>query len=329
MNDIDVCYESDPLKPILMAVRRIHANAFLYKKYQNEDLLTNEEVTSIQENKLASEVQLIQFLNEVFIPTNPFNDIVYEHKKVTINDIFSIALRYTNILDNKSTLSFAKWSSRKEILFSKVEAVRKTQKDSSGHKVRFRDLYIMKEVYRDNVASAIIDYLPNYTKYVKTLISEGYQLVGYARKSPGTEDDTTRAKLLQRMVNNLKERSYAEKVFISTKSLSNEAITSRDMNSNDSIINMLDKVDGNTQEMLSVISELDKVCLIVLDYSGLSTNCLDIKHFIRNNVNIKKIIIDCYPFGEGVISYDRDSILEDSEVLNKFNSRNKYRQRSK
>ncbi|KAG0167930.1 hypothetical protein DFQ30_005490 [Apophysomyces sp. BC1015] len=70
MDDIDVCYEIDPLHPILLPLVKICSNPYLYKKY-------------------TSDCHIVQFLNEVFLPTDPLNEAVYVKKHVSIKDILS------------------------------------------------------------------------------------------------------------------------------------------------------------------------------------------------------------------------------------------------
>jgi hypothetical protein len=58
---------------------------------------------------------------------------------------------------------------------------------------------------------------------------EGYQMVGYVRKSPRKEAVGDRIRLLQYMISRLKERSRVDKVFMSTCCNSNDPIAERDM----------------------------------------------------------------------------------------------------
>lgn len=74
---------------------------------------------------------------------------------------------------------------------------------------------------------------------------EGYNFIGYARKSYGNEDNDTRIRLLKMMCENLKERSLVDNVFVSITSKADELLAERDTKNQ----NQLDElnVDGNTQ----------------------------------------------------------------------------------
>ncbi|KAI9485260.1 MAG: hypothetical protein EXX96DRAFT_474928, partial [Benjaminiella poitrasii] len=63
---------------------------------------------------------------------------------------------------------------------------------------------------------SICNCLPNYQESLRNLIHNGYEIIGYARKSPANDDIDTRTKLLQAMVNNLHERSFTSRVYAST-----------------------------------------------------------------------------------------------------------------
>lgn len=56
-----------------------------------------------------------------------------------------------------------------------------------------------------NLAKSMTMFLPNHQNYIKQLKEQGYEIVGYARKSPGEQPN--RLANLTAMVNKLKERS--------------------------------------------------------------------------------------------------------------------------
>lgn len=60
--------------------------------------------------------------------------------------------------------------------------------------------------------------------------------MGYARKSPGDEDEGNRARLLQNMINNLKERSFAQKVYVSSSSVASTPFAERELRVDESIM---------------------------------------------------------------------------------------------
>ncbi|KAG2226542.1 hypothetical protein INT45_014286 [Circinella minor] len=94
------------------------------------------------------------------------------------------------------------------------------------------------------------------------------------------------------------------------------------MHQKDDLLTQL-SVNGNTQDMLAYIANTQNICLVSLDYAGLTTNCDDLHGFLKQHPNIQKIIIDIMPT-EGVIHiYERNLLLNDEKVLNKFECRKK------
>lgn len=96
------------------------------------------------------------------------------------------------------------------------------------------------------MVESITKYLPKYQRSIKKLIEEGYEIVGSARKSPSDEDEDTRIRLLQDMINNLTERSFAKRIYISANSRSSTPFFERDLKPHDSVISELKNINGNT-----------------------------------------------------------------------------------
>ncbi|CAO3588869.1 unnamed protein product [Absidia cylindrospora] len=80
-------------------------------------------------------------------------------------------------------------------------------------------------------------------------------------------------------------------------------------------------VDGNTQDMLQFIDAKGKVCLVTLDYAGLSTNCADVHQFLLDYPQIERITVDLLPYINEVTMYDSKQLLEDPEKLKVFECR--------
>lgn len=106
---------------------------------------------------------------------------------------------------------------------------------------------------------SISKYLPNYQKSVKNLIHEGYEIVGYARKSPGDEDENDRIRLLQDMINNLSERSFAQRIYVSPSSCASIPFFERDLKHNDNIMGKLENIRGNSQSKLKYTKKNSKI----------------------------------------------------------------------
>lgn len=173
------------------------------------------------------DAQIVQFLNQVYVPTEPWNESLYIKKKVSSRDIFSLIMLYTTRFDEKSLLSFIKWCNTKKVLYMDQEQERKVLKDQNGSKVRYRVLWTLKDEYLSGIALSITEHLPKYQAYVKNLKKNNFTVIGYARKSPGQEQQEVRVGLVQKMVNKLYDTLLVDKVFVSTSSRANDTITSR------------------------------------------------------------------------------------------------------
>ncbi|KAI8875629.1 hypothetical protein K501DRAFT_233357, partial [Backusella circina FSU 941] len=95
------------------------------------------------------------------------------------------------------------------------------------------------------------------------------------------------------MVQCLKERSLCDMVFVSWSCSAAANFASRDMNVNTDLLNELIGVDGDTQSMISYInsSETD-ICLVAIDFAGLSTNIGDLQNFFNIHQKLTTVIID-------------------------------------
>ncbi|CAO3615634.1 unnamed protein product [Mucor hiemalis] len=91
------------------------------------------------------------------------------------------------------------------------------------------------------------EYLPS----LKVLQNNEFEIVGYARKSPSADSLNNRIKLLQQMVDSLRYRTFATRVFVSANSRASTAFIERDVNVDQDVYQRLDKVDGTTQEIKS------------------------------------------------------------------------------
>ncbi|CEI98986.1 hypothetical protein RMCBS344292_13081 [Rhizopus microsporus] len=131
-----------------------------------------------------------------------------------MNEILTVVSRYTSFFDDKSCNSFVQWCIRRKINFMKAAVSRKRTR-AEKEKIGFRILYIIKREFIDNVAESIAAYLPRYQEYIGNLHKEGHQVIGYARKSIGSEDEDTRIRLLQTMIEQLVKRPLVKKVFVS------------------------------------------------------------------------------------------------------------------
>ncbi|KAI8099241.1 uncharacterized protein BX664DRAFT_254091, partial [Halteromyces radiatus] len=133
-----------------------------------------------------------------------------------------------------------------------------------------------------DVVRRITNYLPAYLAFLEKLKMEGYEIIGYARKSLGPEDSDTRARLLQSMIDKLKERSLTSKVFVSTSSSASQLFSERDILKDSEVLRKLVGVEGTTHDLISYLGTTEKdICLVSLDFAGLSTNSTDVRNLIR------------------------------------------------
>ncbi|KAI9365666.1 hypothetical protein BD770DRAFT_312637 [Pilaira anomala] len=75
--------------------------------------------------------------------------------------------------------------------------------------------------------------------------------------------------------------------------------------------------------MLRHIKNNNKVCLVVLDHAGLSTNREDLEQLVSDNESLQKIIVDTLPFNNKVKIYERHKLLDEQQTLKAFECRNK------
>ncbi|CAO3685246.1 unnamed protein product [Rhizopus stolonifer] len=140
----------------------------------------------------------------------------------------------------------------------------------------------MKNEFREGIVETIATSIPRYQNYINFFKKQGRTIIDYARKSIGSNDEKNRKILLNSIVQCLKERPLCDMVFVSWSCSADANFSSRDMNGNTDLLNELIGVDGDTQSMISYInsSETD-VCLVAIDFAGLSTNIGDLQNFFK------------------------------------------------
>ncbi|CEP11410.1 hypothetical protein [Parasitella parasitica] len=147
-----------------------------------------------------------------------------------------------------------------------------------GVNTRTRQLYVLKKEYIANLAKNIVMFLPNHQNHIKQLKEQGYEIVGYARKSPG--EQLNRLANLTAMVNKLKERSLVDKCFVSRVCNASDKLGERDLR--DTSTSNIQGTQGNTLDMIGYIASSNKkICLVVIDFAGLSTNQQNIYDFVH------------------------------------------------
>lgn len=115
--------------------------------------------------------------------------------------------------------------------------------------------------------------LPSHHKSINDLKEDGYQVIGYCRKS--VIESKNRVGCLQRMVNILYSRSLVDKVFVSPCSSTKQQFMERDSSDNDQILSQLNNIHGNTVDFLNFLKNNSKICVVAIEYAGLTTNLSD------------------------------------------------------
>ncbi|KAG0752828.1 hypothetical protein G6F26_012933 [Rhizopus arrhizus] len=269
------------------------------------------------------------FLNETHLPIKPGNSH-YKEQKLTMNEVMANVSCFTTFFEKKSVLSFAKWCYKRKLALTEGKESRKIMKGNSGSKLKFYTLYVLEKELMNSVCSSIINYLPAYKSHIMKIKDDGFQVIGYARKSPGEESEEVRIRLLQTMVDRLYERSLVDEVFVSPCSKASDPMKARDSKVNQATLNKISRVRGTTKDMIEFIKKSDKkVCLVAIDFAGLTTNCSDLQSFVSEHEQLEKIIIDNLPWENEVTIIDRKEIEKNEEVLQVFDCRERPIQRSK
>ncbi|KAI9473611.1 MAG: hypothetical protein EXX96DRAFT_488435, partial [Benjaminiella poitrasii] len=144
----------------------------------------------------------------------------------------------------------------------------------------------------------------------------------YARKLPTGEDVTCRTRLLKYMITNLKERSLATSIFVSPFSLASSPLASRDLQDNQQIIVDELEVDGNTQDLLVYFKSVRHiVCLVTIDFGGITTRSEDIINLVEANPFLKKIAVETFAQCNEVFIFDTEKLIKEKNIFEKFENR--------
>lgn len=142
--------------------------------------------------------------------------------------------RLTNQLSHLQVGVKKKKKKKKVLLFNAPVSRKRKTLQGTETSIRLRNVFVLKneylgiivvKIYLSNaldwpsffsfqvdVAKSIISYIPEYQSHIRDLKEEGYCIIGYARKSKGKEKEKDRLRLLQKMVDSLKNRSLVDQV---------------------------------------------------------------------------------------------------------------------
>ncbi|KAI8066485.1 hypothetical protein BC940DRAFT_347512 [Gongronella butleri] len=315
-NDEELCYVGDSRVPVVAKKSRVLASPTIFTLYPHSQQQKVPAVT------LRSPQEVKAFVNMVYLPFDELlEDELYEEMRVTTGWIHeSVALVSTGFASTTKS-SFASMMGRLPAAYLTAAEPR-----SKNAPVRYH-LSVLRTKYHACIIDRITKLDKHYQDHISDKKDEGYEIVGYCRKSVDkTITYADRRRLLERMVEKLKSRSMASKVFVSFESQAHTELASRDKNARSSR-NQLG--DGDTQSMLTALKDsTNPIILVILDYAGLTTNTPDLKNFLLEFDKVHYIYIDKTPWQAHVEMLATEQILRDSDILNKFDCRSPSRPRS-
>ncbi|ORE13155.1 hypothetical protein BCV71DRAFT_189731, partial [Rhizopus microsporus] len=130
----------------------------------------------------------------------------------------------------------------------------------------------------------------------------------YARKSPSNDKFENGVKLLQKMADNLQNRSLASRIRVSFFSCASTTFSERDTTTDKFILAKLSNVNSAQHD----------ACLVSIDYPGLMSRSQELKKLIENNDGIKQIAIDTFALDNEIHLFDAKLIAFDPTFLAKF-----------
>ncbi|KAI7905104.1 uncharacterized protein BX663DRAFT_501741 [Cokeromyces recurvatus] len=331
MEDVDLCFTTNALHHCIMSEATIYGDLQQYHLYTTAKELEESNNNDKEDDgiiKFETRAQIKEFINAAFQPVTEknFNDDRFSKQKLSTESIFTIVHRYTS--EFKTDNSFSTWCSTAGFGFLLVECSRKTLKGSKGEKGRNRLLNVLKQKHHAHLAKTIASALIKYQSKILDMKKKGFTIVGYCRKSVQKRKSKKQVELLQAMVNNLYERSLADYVFVSPMNNANSLFSSRDLECDMNILSELKSIHGISKDMLHLITNRHKVCLVTCDYAGLTTNNTDLQAVLTHNVNIEKIAVDLYYYDNRFDMLDRNDLLKDPSMLSQFGeSRTAFKQR--
>ncbi|KAG1061808.1 hypothetical protein G6F41_011968 [Rhizopus arrhizus] len=280
--EVDLCYTNDPNEPSLVCKSRIFGSPNSNKLYKFEQVLAEEAAknTDKEDIILESDSQIVDFLNYIYRPTEEYIfDSRYKLVSVSDKDILSTIWKFTYKFDKKTPLGFSQWLSKQNIDLTSVEPERKISKTGKEIRARSRQLNVLDDTHYISVAENVLNILPSHHSKINDMKKDGYQIIGYCRKS--VAETKNRASCLQRMINILYKRSLVNKVFVSPRSSTKQPFLKRDFEDEDDILSKLNDVHGNTKDFLEFLENNTKICVIAIDYAGLTTSITDLKKLLR------------------------------------------------
>ncbi|KAI8142344.1 hypothetical protein BJV82DRAFT_516911, partial [Fennellomyces sp. T-0311] len=148
LEDIEICYRTDPTKPMLLCTRTINSDPFHIFKYPKKSGVmssTSSLVADRPKMKLATLAQVTAFLDAVYLPENPNNTEAYEPISISVNDVLALLWQHTYLMSDFTPIGLSRWCSTSKIDFMTVLPKRKLME--TGQKVSIRPVFALKPVY--------------------------------------------------------------------------------------------------------------------------------------------------------------------------------------
>ncbi|KAI8982322.1 hypothetical protein BDF20DRAFT_866255 [Mycotypha africana] len=330
--EVDLCYTNNFNEAMLICKSRIYGAPNFYKLYKSKQEIAEETANNADKKNIIFEndSQIVDFINYVFRPKEEnLCDPRYKLATVYDKDIMSVIWKFSHKSDSKTPLAFSQWLNAQKVDLTSTEPERKIVKtDKKVLKLRSRQLSTLDHVYYDTVAETIVEKLPRHQSKINEMKKDGYQIVGYCRKSVG--ETRNRIACLQRMVDILYKRSLVDKVFVSPVSLAKQQFAKRDLeDEKNEIMSKLNNTHGCTIDFLKFLEKNTKVCVISIDYAGLTTNSMDLKNLLREYPSLQKIFIDLFFYENQFIYFDNEQLLNNPEHLELFDCRPSPKQRGR
>ncbi|KAI7902998.1 uncharacterized protein BX663DRAFT_551855 [Cokeromyces recurvatus] len=313
-DDVEIYWNMNEKEPVIVSKKRVRGDPMTYRKYLEAILSLDEDNNKRERIELVSESQVKQFINEVYCYEKPYNEYIYLKQTISTKTIYETVQNYTIVFEQKTTQAFATWCRNSKLRFLHA-------KEKRGNR-RTRELYVLEDIYHDDLVKPICSYLQRYQDSLKHLIEQGYEIVGYARKSPTDTDIDNRARLLQLMVANLRERSFATKVYVSPCSWGSSPFIKCDFKNNDNkMMKKSSDVNGNTQDLLHHLQSSDhNICLVSIDFSCLTSRSQDIRELIEMSSSVKKIAIETFTQCNEMGIFNTKLLITDNSLLQTFNN---------
>ncbi|KAI7893349.1 uncharacterized protein EV154DRAFT_501738 [Mucor mucedo] len=268
---------------------------------------------------------------------------------MSLYDIMMDLSNFTSIFKEEGNTKFANWCAAQKFDFLRTKI--KRNRGDSNHRTSQRQIYVLKDGFKcnnhyhivDGLLKEIVEIRQTAIYIVVWLLSnsarecddhfdacpmDGYCILGYCRKSRTTSCKDEVTKSLQNMITGLRSRSLVEHVYVSASCNAKTPISRRDIKKN-LILNELSGVNGDAQDMIKELAKKNKVCLVVIDSAGLTTNMSDLELFLREHENLKKIIIDTLAHDNQVHVVECAEEIVKVKSLFRFDGRQTLNHRSK